>query len=217
MVSIAYSPRLVVPDRLPGLLDGERSRGVRARRVLGPRLLGAVGAVASAPLLALAQSAGASLMVAPCVAIVLLSILSVRLSGMQRLFLIVMLTVISAAFALVVVTMGDTLLAGILEGSGKDATLEVGPNEMRAASKLRFSSCIKDIAGCRVFIVTVPTPVDLANRPDLVTLQELLRPQMMVPMHGEHRHLAAAISAPSGSRSNGGPAPRMRCWAPASR
>jgi ribonuclease J len=30
-----------------------------------------------------------------------------------------------------------------------------------------------------------------ANRPDLVTLQTLLRPQMLVPMHGEHRHLAA--------------------------
>ena len=54
--------------------------------------------------------------------------------------------------------------------SGKDATLEVGPNELRAASKLRFSSCVKDIAGCRVFIVTVPTPVDLANRPDLSAL-----------------------------------------------
>jgi UDP-N-acetyl-D-galactosamine dehydrogenase len=54
--------------------------------------------------------------------------------------------------------------------SGRDATLEVGPNELRAASKLRFSSCVKDIAGCRVFIVTVPTPVDLANRPDLSAL-----------------------------------------------
>ena len=54
--------------------------------------------------------------------------------------------------------------------AGKDATLEVGPNELRAASKLRFSSCVKDIAGCRVFIVTVPTPVDLANRPDLGAL-----------------------------------------------
>ena len=30
-----------------------------------------------------------------------------------------------------------------------------------------------------------------ANRPDLVTLQTLLRPQMIVPMHGEHRHLSA--------------------------
>ncbi|VTU40973.1 UDP-N-acetyl-D-glucosamine 6-dehydrogenase [Variovorax sp. PBS-H4] len=54
--------------------------------------------------------------------------------------------------------------------SGRDATLEVGPAELRAASKLRFTSCIKDIAGCRVFIVTVPTPVDLANRPDLSAL-----------------------------------------------
>ncbi len=29
------------------------------------------------------------------------------------------------------------------------------------------------------------------NRPDLVTLQELLRPRMVVPIHGEHRHLSA--------------------------
>ncbi|MGB3338812.1 MAG: O-antigen ligase family protein [Devosia sp.] len=87
------------------------------------RILGAVGAVSSAPLLILAQSAGASLMVAPCIAIVLLSILSARLSGMQRLFLIAMLLVVSAALALVVIATGDALLAGILEGSGKDATL----------------------------------------------------------------------------------------------
>lgn len=33
-----------------------------------------------------------------------------------------------------------------------------------------------------------------ANRPDLVTIQELLRPQAIVPMHGEHRHLAAHAS-----------------------
>ena len=39
-----------------------------------------------------------------------------------------------------------------------------------------------------------------ANRPDLVTLQTLLRPQMIVPMHGEHRHLAthAALAAERG-------------------
>ena len=29
-----------------------------------------------------------------------------------------------------------------------------------------------------------------ANRPDLVTLQTLVRPKMLVPMHGEHRHLS---------------------------
>ena len=68
--------------------------------------------------------------------------------------------------------------------SGKDATLEVGPNEMRAASKLRFSSCIKDIAGCRVFIVTVPTPVDLANRPDLSALIAATETVGRVMSHG---------------------------------
>lgn len=87
------------------------------------RILGAAGAASAAPLLVLAQSAGASLMVAPCIAIVLLSILSARLTGMQRLFLMTMLAVAGAALALVVITTGDALLAGILEGSGKDATL----------------------------------------------------------------------------------------------
>jgi exopolysaccharide production protein ExoQ len=87
------------------------------------RLLGVAGAVLSPPLLMLAQSAGASLMVMPCIGIVLISILSARLSSMQRLFVIVMLALLAAALVLVVVTAGDALLAGILEGAGKDATL----------------------------------------------------------------------------------------------
>jgi exopolysaccharide production protein ExoQ len=87
------------------------------------RLAGLAGVVASLPLLVLAQSAGASLMVAPCAAIVLLSILSVRLTATQKLFMFAMLLIIGAAMALLVVTTGDALLAGILEGSGKDATL----------------------------------------------------------------------------------------------
>lgn len=42
-----------------------------------------------------------------------------------------------------------------------------------------------------------------ANRPDLVTLQELVRPKMLVPMHGEHRHLSAhaALAAERGLAS----------------
>lgn len=87
------------------------------------RLAGAAGAVASVPLLALAQSAGASLMVAPCLAIVLLTIVSARLTGMQKLFVVTMLAIVAAAFAVIVITAGDALLAEILEGSGKDATL----------------------------------------------------------------------------------------------
>ena len=93
----------------------------KSHRVL--RLLGLVGAASSAPLLVLAQSAGASMMVLPCIAIVLLSVLSARLSSLQRLFMIAMLILIAAALALLIVTTGDMLLSDILEGSGKDATL----------------------------------------------------------------------------------------------
>ena len=95
--------------------DGQSHRALR--------LLGLLGAAASAPLLVLAQSAGASMMVVPCIAIVLLSVLSARLSGMQRVFMLSMLILGGAALALLITTMGDTLLTDILEGSGKDATL----------------------------------------------------------------------------------------------
>lgn len=87
------------------------------------RLLGVTGALASAPLLVLAQSAGASMMVAPCLAIVLLTVLAARLSGMQKTFLVIILGIAAAALALAVAVAGDSLLTGILEGSGKDATL----------------------------------------------------------------------------------------------
>lgn len=32
-----------------------------------------------------------------------------------------------------------------------------------------------------------------ANRPDLETMHDLVRPQMVIPMHGEHRHLRAHV------------------------
>ncbi|MGR3486117.1 MAG: ribonuclease J [Paracoccaceae bacterium] len=39
-----------------------------------------------------------------------------------------------------------------------------------------------------------------ANRPDLVTMHEIARPQMLIPMHGEHRHLRehAALGGSAG-------------------
>ncbi|WEK05806.1 MAG: O-antigen ligase family protein [Candidatus Devosia phytovorans] len=87
------------------------------------RLAGVIGFGISVPLLVLAQSAGAIMMVAPCVAIIILTQLITHLNGMQRLFLVVILTIAMAALALLLITMGDVLLADILEGSGKDATL----------------------------------------------------------------------------------------------
>ncbi|HEV2679339.1 MAG TPA: Vi polysaccharide biosynthesis UDP-N-acetylglucosamine C-6 dehydrogenase TviB, partial [Rhodanobacter sp.] len=55
--------------------------------------------------------------------------------------------------------------------AGRDHTQETPSEELAAASRLRFSTDIGDLAGCNVFIVTVPTPVDEANRPDLSPLE----------------------------------------------
>ena len=52
----------------------------------------------------------------------------------------------------------------------RDHTLEVSPEELSAATKLRFSDQLEDLAPCDVYIVTVPTPVDSAKRPDLTPL-----------------------------------------------
>lgn len=55
---------------------------------------------------------------------------------------------------------------------GSDSTLEVSPEELKSASKLAFSYTINELQSCNIFIVTVPTPVDQVNRPDLTPLQK---------------------------------------------
>ena len=54
--------------------------------------------------------------------------------------------------------------------AGRDSTLEVPPEELAAATQLRFTSDPAALRDCRVFIVTVPTPVDGVNRPDFAPL-----------------------------------------------
>jgi UDP-N-acetyl-D-galactosamine dehydrogenase len=54
--------------------------------------------------------------------------------------------------------------------AGQDSTLEVSAAELREAAQLSFSSDAEDLKSCQVFIVTVPTPVDAANRPDMTPL-----------------------------------------------
>ena len=53
---------------------------------------------------------------------------------------------------------------------GRDVTLETDERELRAAHKLQFTANLKDLRRCRVFIVTVPTPIDEYKRPDLTPL-----------------------------------------------
>jgi UDP-N-acetyl-D-glucosamine/UDP-N-acetyl-D-galactosamine dehydrogenase len=55
---------------------------------------------------------------------------------------------------------------------GRDTTLEVSREELAAAANLKFTTRIEDLADCRVFIVTVPTPIDDYKRPDLRPLEK---------------------------------------------
>jgi UDP-N-acetyl-D-galactosamine dehydrogenase len=54
--------------------------------------------------------------------------------------------------------------------SGKDSTLEVTSQELHNATKLVFSSDKASLEGCGVYIITVPTPIDTAHRPDLTPI-----------------------------------------------
>ena len=54
--------------------------------------------------------------------------------------------------------------------AGHDRTLEISTEELKDASQLSFTSHADDLRDCSVFIVTVPTPIDNANRPDLTPL-----------------------------------------------
>lgn len=56
--------------------------------------------------------------------------------------------------------------------SGKDHTLEVSPEELQKAEQLSFSANLDDLKTSNFFIVTVPTPVDQVNRPDLTPLKK---------------------------------------------
>jgi UDP-N-acetyl-D-galactosamine dehydrogenase len=53
---------------------------------------------------------------------------------------------------------------------GKDSTLEVTEEGLREASQLIFASDVDALKDCDIFIVTVPTPVDKTNRPNLTPL-----------------------------------------------
>lgn len=51
--------------------------------------------------------------------------------------------------------------------AGHDRTHETSAEQLAAAQLLQYSANPADLHDCNVFIVTVPTPVDSANRPDL--------------------------------------------------
>ncbi|MGQ1349122.1 Vi polysaccharide biosynthesis UDP-N-acetylglucosamine C-6 dehydrogenase TviB [Acinetobacter baumannii] len=56
--------------------------------------------------------------------------------------------------------------------SGQDHTLEVTTEDLQKAQHLSFSANLDDLKQSNFFIVTVPTPVDQVNRPDLTPLKK---------------------------------------------
>ena len=54
--------------------------------------------------------------------------------------------------------------------AGRDQTLEVDPDDLKRAGQIEFTDDAEALRQCGIFIVTVPTPIDKANRPDLKPL-----------------------------------------------
>ena len=79
---------------------------------------------------------------------------------------------LAVAFGKIFCVVGfDSLRQRIDElNTGYDRTHELSLAQLEAAHHLNYSSDPEDLKGCDIFIVTVPTPVDEANRPDLSML-----------------------------------------------
>jgi len=55
---------------------------------------------------------------------------------------------------------------------GKDSTLEVSESELEDIKNLTFSNNVDDLKSANIYIVTVPTPIDDSNAPDLKPLEK---------------------------------------------
>ncbi|MGX2041234.1 Vi polysaccharide biosynthesis UDP-N-acetylglucosamine C-6 dehydrogenase TviB [Methylocaldum sp. MU1018] len=55
---------------------------------------------------------------------------------------------------------------------GLDRSLEVDADELASVKRLSYTANPADLAGCNVYIVTVPTPIDEHKRPDLTPLEK---------------------------------------------
>ncbi len=55
--------------------------------------------------------------------------------------------------------------------AGHDITCEIDLEQLQAARYLRYSSDLRELSDCHIFIVAVPTPIDVAEQPDLGPLR----------------------------------------------
>lgn len=80
---------------------------------------------------------------------------------------------LAAAFGRLAATVGFDINEQRVEDlrAGRDRTLELDADELTAAEHLTLSCDPAVLADCNVFIVTVPTPINDSNRPDLTALK----------------------------------------------
>ncbi|SDW03875.1 nucleotide sugar dehydrogenase [Thiocapsa roseopersicina] len=105
--------------------------------------------------------------------------------------------------------------------AGRDSTRETTPEDLAAARHLTYSSDLGALCRCRIFIVTVPTPVDDYKRPDLTpllkaseTVGKVLKPGDLVIYESTvypgctEDDCAPVLERHSGLRYFGSPSPR---------
>lgn len=70
-------------------------------------------------------------------------------------------------------TIGFDINAGRIAAleAGQDSTLEIDSDELAEATQLMFTTDIEKLREASVYIITVPTPIDRANTPDLGPLR----------------------------------------------
>ena len=56
--------------------------------------------------------------------------------------------------------------------SCNDFTLEIDSKDLQKASRLSFTDNEANISECNIYIVTVPTPIDINKRPNLLPLMK---------------------------------------------
>ncbi len=58
---------------------------------------------------------------------------------------------------------------------GKDRTLEINEPDLKKATQLAYSCIANDLEPCNIYIVTVPTPINIYKQPDLGPLKKASR------------------------------------------
>tara|TARA_B100001093_G_C26851879_1_gene1025492 strand:+ start:942 stop:2228 length:1287 start_codon:yes stop_codon:yes gene_type:complete len=56
--------------------------------------------------------------------------------------------------------------------NGNDITNETSKSELNSLKNLKYTSRPNDIQNCKIYIITIPTPVDNFNKPDLAPLKK---------------------------------------------